>query len=154
MLYILNYWIPPLLWMAFIFPLTNDALSAQSTSHTIIPIIKPIILWLLPNASQAFIETIHILIRKYFHFLEYALLALLWARAFRGKNKRWQWKWILYAGAISIVYGALDEFLQTMITTRTGLLSDWIINSAGVAFTIISISLKNLTFPYFGKSSS
>jgi VanZ family protein len=142
MIYFLNYWLPPVLWMAFLFPLTNDTLSAQSTAHIIVPLIEPIIRLFFPDASQTTIHTIHILIRKLFHLLNYAFLAFLLWRAFQGKNKNWCWKWILYACFISIGYGALDEFLQTMTTTRTGSFSDWMIDSMGVLFFLGVVTLR------------
>lgn len=124
--------------MGFFFPLTNDILSSNSTSHLIIPIIK----WFLPHASQATINTLHILFRKCVHFLEYALLAFLLFRAFRGRNKDWRLKWLLYARIIAVSYGFLDEFLQTLIASRTSSIFDWLIDSAGAIFVLGIISLK------------
>jgi VanZ family protein len=143
MTHFLIYWMPPLLWMAFIFPLTNDALSAESTSYTLLPIIEPIIRFFLPDASQATIEVIHILVRKVFHLLEYGFLAFLLFRAFRGGKKNRRREWILYTGAIAIGYGGLDEVLQSLTASRTGSVSDWLIDSAGVIFFLGIISFIN-----------
>jgi hypothetical protein len=53
-------------------------------------------------------------------------------RAFRGRNKSWQW--ILYAGIITIGYGTLDEFLKEsfyklvnyeLIFRDMGMIRDW-----------------------------
>ncbi len=128
------YWLPVFAWMGFLFPLTNDTLSLNSTSYFIVPIIK----WFLPNASQATINTLHMLFRKSVHFGEYAFLALLLFRAFRGRNKDCRLKWLLYAGIIAVSYGFLDEFLQTLITSRTGSIFDWVIDSTG-AISILGI---------------
>jgi len=143
------FWLPPFLWMGFLFPLTNDSLSVESTSSFLVPIIQ----WFLPYASQATIRAIHVLIRKCVHFGEYALLAFLLFRAFRKGNKMWRWEWVTYAGSIAIGYGFLDEFLQTFISTRTGSFYDWLINSAGVVFALGIISAfsfkrnrRNFTF--------
>jgi VanZ family protein len=133
------FWLPPFLWMGFLFP-SNDTLTVSSTSCIIVPIIK----WLFPHADQATIETLHILTRKFVHFFEYALLAFLLFRGFRGRNKSWQWQWILYAGIITIGYGAIDEFLQTQIPSRTGSFSDWMINSAGAVFALSGLSAFSL----------
>jgi len=137
MKYFIIYWLPPIVWMGFIFP-ANDTLTVSSTSHFLIPIIQ----WFLPHASQATIETLHILARKYVHFFEYALLAFLLFRSFRWKDKSWSWKWIMYAGFIAIGYGSLDEFLQTFIPSRTGSFSDWMIDSAGVIFALFIVSFR------------
>jgi len=131
------YWLPPLAWMAFLFP-TNDTLTTSSTSHIIVPVLN----WLLPTASEATIEILHFLTRKSIHFFEYAFLTLLLFRAFRGKNKDWQLKWIIYAGLVTIGYGSLDEFLQIFIASRTGSIYDWIIDSSGSVFMLGIIYIK------------
>jgi len=62
---------------------------------------------------------------------------------FRRGNKSWSWNWIIYAGLIAIVYGSLDEFLQTLISSRTGSINDWIINSAGAISALGIVTLNN-----------
>ncbi|MEW6068346.1 MAG: VanZ family protein [Nitrospirota bacterium] len=137
MKYFIAYWLPPLIWMGFMFP-TNDALTADSTSFIIIPLIK----LLMPNASQYTLDTLHELVRKASHFISYGFLTLLLFRAFRGKTKIFYWKWIFYAGLISISYGFLDEFSQAFIPSRTGSLYDWLIDSSGIIFTSVIIYIK------------
>lgn len=129
------YWLPPFLWMGFIFP-TNDTLTADSTSRIIVPVIK----WFLPHAGQVTIETLHIIIRKCIHFFEYGFLAYLLFRGVRMRDKGWRLKWILFAGVGTIGYGALDEFFQTLIPSRTGSFSDWMIDSAGTVVTLLIIT--------------
>ena len=151
MTYFLIYWLPPILWMAFLFPLTNDSLTVQSTSS----ILEPIIRWLFPGASNATVEMIHIVIRKTCHFIEYSLLAFLLFRAFRGKRKVVQMRWILYAGCIAVGYGALDEFLQTLTPLRSGSLYDWMIDTSGVvaALWIITAKYRPASKKYYCPSS-
>jgi len=130
------YWLPPLLWMLFLFP-TNDALTVSSTSHIIVPLLR----WLFPSADPIAIDSYHILVRKFVHFIEYAFLALLLFRAFRGKNKDRQMRWILYAGITTIGYSSLDEFYQTLIPSRTGSVSDWMIDLAGTVFALCILTI-------------
>jgi VanZ family protein len=132
------YWLPPLAWMAFIFP-TNESLSSQNTSQIIVPVLK----WLLPYAGQATIDTLHALIRKFAHFFSYALLAFLLLRAFRGNKIIWRPQWAIYSGLIAIVYGLLDEYAQTFIQSRTGSFYDWLIDSSGVIVMVGMIAIKN-----------
>ncbi len=129
------YWLPPILWMWFLFP-TNDALTIDSTSRIIVPLLK----WLFPAADPVTIDTFHILARKTIHFLEYALLAFLLFRAFKGRNKTWRWNWIIYAGIITIGYSSIDEFMQTIIALRTGSFSDWMIDAVGAVFALCIIT--------------
>jgi VanZ family protein len=133
------YWLPSIFWMGFIFPLTNDTLSSSSTSDFIIPIIR----WFLPDTNQATIDTLHVFIRKFIHFFEYALLAFLLFRSFRGENKKnLKLIWLIYTGIIAVGYGFIDESLQTLMLSRTGSIYDWLINSAGSIFTLSIVSLK------------
>ena len=132
------YWLPPLLWMAFIFP-TNESLASQNTSLIIVPVLK----WLLPYAGQSMIDTLHGVIRKFAHFFSYALLSVLLLRAFRGKSSMWRPQWAVYAGLIAIGYGLLDEYAQTFIQSRTGSIYDWLIDSSGVVVVLGIVSLKN-----------
>jgi VanZ family protein len=82
------------------------------------------------------VETLHGLLRKAGHFLEYAFLAFLLFRAFRGRGKPFRYTWILYAGLISLGYSALDEYLQAFIPARTGSFFDWIIDASGIACSL------------------
>ncbi len=125
------YWIPPVAWMVFISPV-NALLTSQRTSSFFMPLIA----WLLPQASLHMTATLHILLRKTGHFLEYALLAFLLFRAFRGGRQAFELTWIVYAGLISLGYSALDEYLQTFTLTRTGSLYDWIIDASGIACSL------------------
>jgi VanZ family protein len=138
MTYFLIYWLPPILWMAFLFPMSNDSLTVESTSY----ILEPIIRWFFPDAGDATVWMIHIVIRKTGHFMEYYLLAFLLFRAFRGKSKTMRMRWILYAGCIAVGYGALDEFLQTMTPFRTGSVYDWMIDTSGVVAVLWIITAK------------
>ena len=115
--------------MGFIFP-TNSILNTGSTSHIIVPILK----WLLPHADPATIDLLHVGIRKFVHFFNYAFLTFLLYRALRGRNDIRRPEWILYASMIAIGYAGLDEFVQNFIPARTGSVYDWLIDSAGVVF--------------------
>jgi VanZ family protein len=135
----LKYWLPPLVWGIFIFPLSNHYLS-QSWTYTII---VSVIRWFLPNASNPTIETLYIVSRKSFHFIEYAILAFLLIRAFRGSQKRiWSWRWAVSSGLVTIGYGLLDEFVQTFIPSRNGSLLDWAVDSAGALFALGIMAIK------------
>jgi len=132
------YWLPPLAWMVIISP-TNKLLNANSTSHFFIPVLK----WLFPHADQTTIDLLHIGIRKFFHFFNYALLTILICRAFRGKSIIWRPQWVILAGMIAIGYGALDEYVQNFIPSRTGSLRDWLIDSSGVVCVLSIVSARN-----------
>src|SRR4030042_4309880 len=58
-------------------------------------------------------------------------------------HKGWRLKWLLYAGIIAVSYGFLDEFLQTLIASRTGSIFDWVIDSTGALSTLGIIYIKD-----------
>jgi VanZ family protein len=122
--------------MVFISPL-NDLLTSQSTSSFIVPIIK----WLFPHASDDAVLTLHLLIRKTSHFLEYALLAFLLFRGFRGGNKTWRPAWVLYAGLIAIGTDfSMNMFRHLFHPGQDHY--DWLIDSSGAV--TLGTSIKGL----------
>src|SRR5207302_4216257 len=81
---------PLILWAAFIFVASTKLMSASNTST----ILRPVMLWLFPNISEATLNLFHSMVRKAGHFSEYAIFALLAAPAFRTSSrellrKRW-----------------------------------------------------------------
>ena len=129
-----------MVWMAFIFPGANWALGNSATYRVVVAVFK----WLLPAANPSTIDLLYIIVRKSFHFVEYAVLALLLFRAFRKmSSKIWDFKWVLFAGCIAIGYGFLDELVQSLIPSRRGSLLDWLIDSGGAIFVLGMIFLRN-----------
>lgn len=106
----LKYWAPPLLYMALIF-----AVSSLEQP----PLPMPEFEWLT--------------IDKLYHFIEYAILGVLLARALvkakpSGIPSRWVWH---IAAAVSILYGASDEWHQTFVPGRFATLADWVADVLG-----------------------
>ncbi len=119
---------PLLVWATLIFIGSSDLLSA---SHTGAFIVRPLH-WLLPNASEPTLATIHFILRKAGHFTEYAILAFLAARAFRTSTNeilrdRWFWVSLIFV----VVYSLSDEFHQSFIPTRTASIYDSMIDTFG-----------------------
>jgi VanZ family protein len=102
-----DLWLPPLAVMAAIF-----YFSAQ------------------PSLELGF-GPLELVGRKLAHFAEYALLCLLWWRAFeRGLGPR---RAALLAFVITSAYAATDELHQSFIEGRHGTPVDWLIDSAAAA---------------------
>ncbi|PYO48926.1 MAG: hypothetical protein DMD84_19615, partial [Candidatus Rokuibacteriota bacterium] len=59
----LAFWLPPLVWMAAIVWFSGGAFSAENTGS----VLRPLVRWLLPGASDAQIAALHALIRKSAH---------------------------------------------------------------------------------------
>lgn len=115
------------LWATFIFIGSGDVLSGSHTSILLGPIH-----WLFPNASPETLALVHLLIRKAGHLSEYAVLALLSARACRTSSRvflrsHWFWLSLIFVAA----YALSDEFHQSFVPSRGASLHDSMIDTAG-----------------------
>ncbi len=121
-------YLPLLVWMALIFFFSTGELSAGNTSR----IVRPVLLWLFPEISEERIAFAHFLVRKGAHFTEYAILALLAARAFSTSTRELlRRRWFTSALVLVIFYALSDEFHQTFVPSRTGSIYDSFIDIAG-----------------------
>lgn len=134
----LKYWLPVLLWMAVIFSASSDAHSYEHSSR----FVEPLLRWLFPHMPQAEIEHIHHFLRKGAHLTEYAVLALLLWRALHAANNNLSpWSWPKVGGTLLLVflYAATDEFHQRFVPTRTPLVSDVFLDTAGGAIGLLAL---------------
>ena len=116
----LKYWAPPLIYMGVIF-----AVSSMKQP----PLPMPKFEWLT--------------IDKLYHFIEYAILGGLVARAFLKAKPSIvpsQLIWGLSA-AISILYGASDEWHQTFVPGRFATLADWVADVIGSIAGVLGVYL-------------
>ena len=119
---------PLIIWASLIFLASSSLMSASHTSAVIAPLLH----WLFPHLSDATLAIAHFFIRKAAHFTEYAILALLAARAFRTSSRellrqRWFWVSLLFV----VVYALSDEYHQSFVPSRTASIYDSMIDSAG-----------------------
>ncbi|HEX8136431.1 MAG TPA: VanZ family protein [Pyrinomonadaceae bacterium] len=121
-------YLPLLVWMALIFFFSTGELSAGNTSR----IVRPVLLWLFPEISEERIAFVHFLVRKGAHFTEYAILALLAARAFSTSSRALlRRRWFTCALLLVLFYALSDEFHQTFVPSRTGSIYDSLIDMSG-----------------------
>src|SRR5918999_779050 len=119
---------PVVLWVGLIFFASTGNLSASNTSR----IIRPLLLWLFPDITEASLLQAHFLVRKAAHFTEYAVLALLAARAFlTSSGPRLRARWWLAAFALVAAVALLDEYHQSLLASRTGTIYDSLLDMAG-----------------------
>jgi lipopolysaccharide/colanic/teichoic acid biosynthesis glycosyltransferase/VanZ family protein len=132
------YVLPPLLWMAFIFPVGNRAFASSRIYEVFVAVFQ----WVVPHASAHTVGLAYIIFRKTLHFIEYGLLAFLLYRAFRGgRGPFWSKRAGLMAAAAAVAYGFLDEFLQSFVPNRFGSSFDWAVDSAGI-LTVIALLFR------------
>ena len=129
---------PPAAWACFVLFASSPSFSASNTSR----IIRPLLLWLFPDISEGSLDYAHFLIRKAAHFSEYALLALLAARAFRTSHKeRLRRLWWLAAFALVACVALADEYHQSFLPSRTGTIYDSLLDMTGGAAALACAGL-------------
>jgi VanZ family protein len=122
--------------MAFISFASTGSFSAGNTSR----IIGPLVLWLFPDTSPETMLAIHAVTRKLAHFTEYALLAILAARASRSSSRQTlRDRWFLASLALVVVYALVDEYHQAFVPSRTASIYDSLIDIAGGLAALIVI---------------
>lgn len=121
-------------WIGFIFFAATGAMSASNTSRIIGPLFK----WLFPGINEAQLLFVHFVVRKSAHFAEYALLALLAARAFIPSTRRLlRRRPFIAALALVALVALLDEYQQSFNAARTGTIWDILIDISGGATALM-----------------
>lgn len=126
---------PLLIWIGVIFFLSSGRGSMSQTSQ----IIKPILEFLFPNASESTLLEYHAYIREFAHFAEYGVLGLLAAISFsHSPAKARQIYPFAAAFGLVVAVAALDEFNQSFNPARTASVQDIVIDVAG-GLTMIAL---------------
>ena len=107
------YWLPPLLWMALIY-----YGSAQPT---------------LPSLTHSLLDS---LVKYGAHFVEYAVLALLWYRAIYSRFPHPKIQPL--ALIIIIAYALSDEFHQSFVPGRSATWQDVAVDVIGGASALLA----------------
>jgi VanZ family protein len=125
---------PLILWIGIILFLSSSQGSMSETSR----FIRPILLFLFPNAAEATLLVYHGYVRKFAHFAEYAVLGFLAARAFHNlapaKVRKY---WFAFASGLTVFVASLDEINQSLNPARTGSEGDVLLDVTGGIFALI-----------------
>ena len=125
---------PLLIWIGVIFFLSSGQGSSTRTSF----IIRPLLEFLFPTATQETLQLYHGFIRKCAHLSEYAVLGLLACRAFINLSTATSRKYIyLLAAGLVVAVASADEFNQSFNPERTGSPVDVLIDISGGVFGIL-----------------
>jgi VanZ family protein len=116
----LKYWAPPLLYMVLVFVVS----SLEQP-----PLPMPEFEWLT--------------IDKLYHFIEYAILGGLVARALvKAKPSVVPARLVWHVAVVfSILYGASDEWHQTFVPGRFATFADWVADVLGVIGGVLGVYL-------------
>ncbi len=137
----LSRYAPVAAWAALIFLASSASFSASNTSR----IIRPLLLWLFPDMTEGALLQAHFLVRKAAHFTEYAILALLAARAFLNSTRESVRRvWWLASFAVVAGVALLDEYRQSFLPSRTGTVYDSLLDMAGGAAALAVVAAWRL----------
>jgi len=122
-----KYWIPAIIAAACISLFSTDYFTPEETSRVILPILH----WLLPDASRAYLLHLHSGIRKLSHVAEFCVFSITVFRALRGPRAGWRLNWALLTFVIAVSYAVLDELHQSYVPLRHASLADMGIDTLG-----------------------
>jgi VanZ family protein len=132
---------PIVLWIALIFWASTDQFSSEHTAG----IIQPWIQWLFPAMSPDGVESLHAVIRKSAHVTEYAIFALLVARALIGSSIRlFSRGWLVISLLMLTAIAATDEYHQSFVPSRTAAITDVLIDTSGGLMALAILALWRL----------
>ena len=127
---------PLVLWTGLILFASTDGFSSGNTSR----IIRPLLLWLFPEITEAQLGMVHLLTRKTAHFVEYAILAFLAHRAFiTSTHELLRNHWFAWSLILVVVVAVIDELHQSFVPARTGSIYDSGIDVAGGCTLLVLI---------------
>ena len=75
------------------------------------------------------------------HFIAFALLAFAFWRFNQSFGRPLSARFVWFAAPILIAYAALDEYLQRFVN-RSPDITDWLLDSAGIAATLIWLEIR------------
>ena len=131
---VLKAWIALILWLIVIAIESTTYLSSHNTSRFLYPLLH-----FLFGIDEAGFEPYHTFIRKSGHVFGYGLLSILMFRAWRetlpsSRGAKWTIRWANIAVLGTCLVASLDEWHQSFLPTRTGILRDVSLDScAGLA---------------------
>lgn len=134
----LAYWLPAVFWMGVIFLMSTGLGAGENTSRILGPLLK----FLFPEVSGETIAALRLVVRKFAHVVEYAILASLIWRALaqpQGLKQPWNWNVVAQTFVICLLYAASDEFHQTFVDGRVGTATDVMIDSIGIGAALAAL---------------
>ena len=111
-----RFWAPAAAWSALILVLSGDT-GSSGTSGGLLRL-------LLPNLDQPTFDVVNVIFRKFVHVAAYGLAGFLNFRAIRGAREGWRLRWSVVAVVLAATLASIDEFHQTLTSTRSGAVSD------------------------------
>lgn len=122
---------------------SNDAFSAANSGPWLQTLVTTILGHALPEHQ---FNLLHFVLRKASHLTEYAILGALLFRALRADEQGWNARWSAASVAIAAAVASVDELHQAFVPSRTGVVSDVILDTAGATLAQILIRVAQVLF--------
>lgn len=120
----LSRWLPALIWSAVVLYASTDAGSSVQTGGRLERLVVALIG--RPLSFEAF-EILHVAIRKLMHLVAYGIEGVLWFHATRRFG---------LALGLTLAVASIDELNQSFNATRSGLVSDVVLDMIGALIAI------------------
>jgi VanZ family protein len=124
-----------LVWLALVLVLGTGYFGPKQTQQSVVPALRV----LMPGMPGSVLQTLHAAIRKLSHVTEYAVLALLWVRAFRWKQRLGLTAASWAALAVCVGCAVIDEVHQSIVPGRHGGMGDVVLDALGAAAMLIVV---------------
>jgi len=134
-------WLAALLWLGLIAFESTNALSAANTGSLLYPLLHRLL-----GLDPIRFLTWHFMLRKTGHVIGYAVLSLLFYRAWKATipirlDPRWSIGWARIAFTMTALVASLDEWHQTFLPSRTGTVRDVVLDSTAALFAQLLVYL-------------
>lgn len=121
-------WAAVAVWMTVIFFFSTDAFSAAHTT----PMFAPLLATLFPGLTEEYLAYIAIFIRKFGHWSEYFILAVLLTRALaHPAGSEAAKRRMLWSVAFATLYAMSDEWHQSFVPSRSASPADVALDGVG-----------------------
>ena len=114
-------------WLLMVWTFSGDAFSADKTARSL----RAILEWLVGGLGPEDTDSVHYVLRKSAHAVEYALLALLAQRAFRLSFSLTPLAAAGFSLGLVLVVAGADELRQRSSHARGGSLADVALDASG-----------------------
>ena len=117
-------------WTCAVLLASTDTFSARNTGS----ILAAVLTALFGRIDPHTFEVAHFLVRKCAHLTEYAILSLVWFRAWRGGRPGFQWRWGMLGVGVALAVAIADEVHQSFVPSRSGDVRDVLLDLSGALF--------------------
>jgi VanZ family protein len=125
---------PLFLWIGIILLASTTQGAMSNTSR----FIRPLLIFLFPNAPEEILIVYHGYIRKLAHLTEYAILAFWASRAFSTSSVKFLQKyWFVISFVLVLFVASIDEYNQSFNALRTGSIYDVLLDASGGLLMLI-----------------